>query len=248
MIFIEKFTPEIIKKIEDEQIDKIVFSYYFNDVIPEFPDSVKIIIFGGHDMAIGSRPKINCDADLFKYNKPFDNLPKNLTHLIFATKGKFNHPLDNLPVNLEYLAIALENYYYDFNNLPPTLKYLDIMLRYDNTTLEPGVQFKSCNKKMFNCLPKNLKNFKLSIEYYYFNSDDSDEEFEYERDLIDNLPTTIEELTIDADVMLEYLPNSIKKLIIHYKPNQSLDLIPNLIEKLEIYEKLIINNNNLNEN
>lgn len=36
-----------------------------------------------------------------KFNKPVDNLPHNLTHLIFGYA--FNQPIDNLPPNLTLL-------------------------------------------------------------------------------------------------------------------------------------------------
>jgi hypothetical protein len=56
-----------------------------------------------------------------------DNLPKNLTHLIFGRM--FNQQINNLPKNLKHLTFGV-SFNQQINNLPETLTHLKLPDRY----------------------------------------------------------------------------------------------------------------------
>lgn len=123
---IKEFTSDIIQNITNNRIEKIIIDPNYNSTLPDLPDTIKIIIFGDRDIDFVNIYEKNCDFDSsqnIKFNQPLDNLPINLTHLIFFNNSDFSQSLDYLPKNLKYLAIG-NSYNKPLNNLPENLIYL----------------------------------------------------------------------------------------------------------------------------
>ncbi len=246
---IKEFTPEIIQNIIDNRIEKIIISSTYNSPLPILPDTIKIIIFGDRDIDFVNTPynKIKLWNDgIINFNHPINCLPKYLTHLVFldycefnhpvnnlpstlefmSLSGYFNHPLNNLPTNLKYLSLVLEKYDYDLDNLPNGIKHLKLHFNKYNgdfDSLPQELEYLYINgyyKKKLDSLPNNLKY--LDCEYFHSNV----------LNVIDNLPNSLEQLSVVDNVLLETLPNSIKILKIDKYYKGTLDLIPNSIEEL----------------
>jgi hypothetical protein len=93
-------------------ITHLTFGYFFNQRISTLPNSITHLTFGLY------------------YKQPINEslLPNSLTHLTFGMD--FNQSLDMLPVNLTHLSIKNPDYSKTLNNLPCSLKILEISKYY----------------------------------------------------------------------------------------------------------------------
>ena len=57
------------------------------------------------------------------FNKPIDNLPSGITHLIFDKYSKFNQSIDNLPDSIQELSLGVK-FKRKINKLPQSLEKL----------------------------------------------------------------------------------------------------------------------------
>ncbi len=158
-------------------------------------------------------------------------MPQTLKYLSLG--NRFNQPVNNLPESLLYLYLYLSNgFNQPVNNLPANLTYL-----YMNFGI-------NCYDWNLDNLPSNLKYLDIQdVERYNENNINLNKK--YNKNLIENLPNSIEELIVNADVSLDNLPNSIKILCLQYNSTQSFDLLPNSIELLSLNSQKNFNFNNL---
>jgi hypothetical protein len=113
----------------------------FNEDIKEYPPNLKILKLGKyHKFSINN------------YNKPLNNLPKNLREL-YIYSYTFDQYLDNLPESLEILDVRSWIFNRPLDNLPKNLKTLIVIENFN----QPTDKF-----------PSSLENFKFGI---YFNQD-----------------------------------------------------------------------------
>ena len=94
-------------------LENLRFGYHFNSPVKKFPKFLKLLEFG------------------HSFNQPIIELPDSLTHLTFGSL--YNQDLNNkLPNYLIKLTIS-NNYYCPFNNLPITLKIIEVTrIAFDN--------------------------------------------------------------------------------------------------------------------
>ena len=183
----------------------------------------------------------------FYFNSQVD-LPHNLTHLIFC--GCFNQKVD-LPPNLTYLSFAT-----GFNQkveLPPNLVYINFGHYFNQEVILPSnlihINFGDKFNQKVN-LPPNLTH--IHFGYYFNQKVDLPLGVIYlkincnNKNLIDYLPDSIEELVLDEDFDLELndLPQSIKKICFNCKfYNKELKCLPLNIEYIQLsinYNKEIV--------
>lgn len=173
-----KITSEITQSDIENMKDfkKICLDDRFNYSLDFLPDTIEELFIGVY------------------FNKPLNNLPKNLKKLEFEYSSIFDHPIDNLPIGLETLVLSGE-FNQEINFLPSGLKELIFKNGYFNQEinnlpsnlfrLELGFRF----NKPLNNLPSGLKY--LKIPYWYTQS-------------LANLPTNLSRI---------YIPMKNKKLL-----------------------------------
>jgi hypothetical protein len=76
----------------NEETKTLTIPYDFNKELKDIPEETEIIIFS-----------IDC-LNFSYFDKSVDNLPNNLTHIIFGYF--FNQKVDNLPKNLTHLTFG----------------------------------------------------------------------------------------------------------------------------------------------
>ena len=122
----------MLKKYYNIKTKTVTLPYEFNEELKDLPVDVQVIIFEENDNN-KEYSQFNKKVDATRKNFIFtgapknnvvfdgDNLPKNLTHLIFGFN--FSQSVDNLPENLIHLRFG-----YKFNqkidNLPLNIKQI----------------------------------------------------------------------------------------------------------------------------
>jgi hypothetical protein len=201
-----------------------------------------------------------------KFNQIID-LPPNLTHITFGRN--FNQLID-LPPNLVYinfgdnfnqkvvlpLNLVYINFGYGFNqkvDLPQNLTHLTFGFYFNQKVDLPQnlvhINFgKKFNQKVN--LPPNLVH--INFGYYFNQKVDLPLDIKYlkincdNRNIIDYLPDSIEELVLDLNFNLELndLPQSIKKICFNSSNyNKELNCLPSNIEYIQLpknYDKEIV--------
>ncbi len=128
------------------------------------------------------------------FRKSIDNLPKNLSQLIFGYW--FNQPVKNLPKNLTYLSFGF-CFNQSLNKLPKNLKYLKLDYNFNSLSVfskNLNILSLTCNNKLINNIPNNIE--KLYITFY------DDEYYNY---YIENLPSTVLQIIIEDIKFKKYL-------------------------------------------
>ncbi len=255
--------------------------YYDNFNLDEVTDSQLECLFGINDKF--NQPIDNLPSNLThllfsigsKFNQPINNLPSTLKYLSLC--DNFTHPLDNLPENLKYLYLYSCNhgyndiiFNYNLDSLPAGLKYFQFNTdchKCEFNNLPVGLEYLILDIpyiQKFNNLPSTLKYFDLklitdNLKYSMFHPDIHkyiDIDNNYDKNLINNLPNSLEELFITSTflIKIESLPSSIKNLKIdgnYLDKTKSLSfftsfyLLPNSIENLELLNFRAINLRNL---
>lgn len=72
-----------------------------------------------------------------RFYQPLDHLPSSLTHLFLLSISKYEHPLNHLPLSLTHLVIRTELASPSIDDLPPSLKYLEIEKYYNEVSRLP---------------------------------------------------------------------------------------------------------------
>jgi hypothetical protein len=165
---------------------------------------------------------------LSKFNQKVD-LPPNLVHINF---GYFFNQKVDLPPNLVYINFG--EYFNQKVDLPLNLVYINFGEYFNQKVdLPPNLIYLTFGHK-FNQkvdLPLNIKYLKIDCN---------------NKNLIDYLPDSIEELILDSnfDLELNDLPQSIKKIIFNsYTYIHELNCLPSNIEYIQLpqfYNKEII--------
>ena len=155
--------------------------------------------------------KIIIDND---YNKKLDFLPEGIYHLIIGCQ--FNHELNNLPSTLKILEIrkVFDVGYCNFNqsidNLPFGLEELYI-------------SYNKCFKQSLRNLPSSLKIFEL------YNYNNIDEEIKY---LSDNIEVLFIK-TITNIELITKIPNNLKKFIKPYGETGNFKILEDKFPNIE---------------
>lgn len=180
-------------------------------------------------LMLHSLPELPNNIEQLVFNKFIKevNLPKKLTRLICDYFSEFNENIDFELNNLTYLKLN-NSFNQPLNNLPDKLRYLNLASKFDN---------------YFNSVE--------NIEELYL-----DEEFNTDINyfLINCKKLKILNINEKFDQKINYLPNTLEKLILDCKYNKSIPIIPNslLLLKLQYYNLSLTNNifdinNNLTE-
>ncbi len=239
-IYIYDFTPEILKKISDEQIQILKFDEYFNSPLPILPDCVEQLMFATEGFRV---PKKHPESDIFydsnfaygksRFNQPLKNLPRNLKYLIFPEHSEFSQSLENLPPSLEYLATG-----WSYNKpIPylPNLIYLWLGRKYSL-----GLP-KLSSKLQYLILEENftqyLNNLPANLEYLHVG-------FNYNKPL-DKLPQGLKYLDLSVKKFshdINNLPNGLKvfNFSVSEKHNCTFDFLPEQLESLDVSSKTIV--------
>ena len=143
------------------------------------------------------------------FNKSLNNLPFELSHLIFSgLLSYFNQKIDNLPYGLNYLHLSNE-FNQEINNLPISLEYLLLRNKFD---------------QKINNLPNNLVYFSTGTK---FNQE------------INNLPNSLFYLEFSDishfNQTINNLPNSLKRIRFGNKFKQLVNMLPFSIKYISIY-------------
>ena len=181
--FMDGYTCQISDKykklMKKHKIEKIIFSYDYNEV-PEIPNFIKKIKFvNNFNSCVDNLPK-NIEEIKFgdEFNQPVDKLPKSLLVLEFG--NNFNQSVDSLPGNLRELYFNRKmNCKFDksLDKLPNNLKILGISSSFNNTLdnlpdsleellLEPKY-CRSIFSQEIKRLPRNLKKIIYPRNYPY---------------------------------------------------------------------------------
>ncbi len=249
-MLITEFTPEILKEIEDNNIEEIKIDSNYNLEFPKLPPCIQIINFSRvYELKNKDLDVISYENDTSKFNKKLSNLPENLITLFFPLKSDFSQPVDNLPSSLLYLRLG-KNFSQPVDNLPPNLLSLELNCKnfshpIDNLPKNLNLLyliFDNDFSHTLNNLPTNITKLKIytpnALDYNYLPSNvkkldiSIQTDKNYDKNLIDNLPNSIEELSIDGNFSLDNLPNSIKSLSLSSKYKQHFNFLPNSIEVL----------------
>jgi hypothetical protein len=218
--------------------DQFIFKPHFNlsiDVYKNIISQYNKLVFSDYDDVYAC----------IKTNNEYDNKYSNN-----FIGSKFNQEVD-LPLNLVHI-----NFGYRFDqkvDLPPNLVHINFGCRFDQKVDLPSnlthLTFGDYFNQKVN-LPYNLKHLTfgydfnqkvdlpLDIKYLKINSNN--------KNLIDYLPDSIEELVLDCDFNLELndLPQSIKKITFYSNYyNKELNCLPLNIEYIQLpqtYDKEII--------
>ena len=199
--------------------------YRFNHQILELPNNLTCLIMSNdytQDLPIfpDTLTKLVIGNDFSDFNKSILSLPSSLLEFkIGDTYGCYPLP-EPLPPNLQKLTLGKEYNHPLSNNLPDTLQELYLPIHY--------------NQRLPDSMPINLKHLSIGCLYSYE---------------LDNLPQGLDILSIigiarggnyNYDGVYHYhgilsnLPNTLKNLQIYNDVNNSLDMLPESIEKLSI--------------
>lgn len=213
-----------------ENLIRIYFGNNFNNFVDKLPNKLKELHFGYHfNKLINNLPKSLVKIYFEGYfNQSIDNLPDNI--IVISMLSGFNQPINKLPENLECIQFPyLSNFNYEIP-LCNKLKHLEIGQHSNiklkikiNNKLECLICYFKFEDEIF--LPTTIK----SLTLYYNN--------QY---IIDNLPNSIEELTLGwwwNNLKLDNLPNLVKKIDLErISKNVMLNLnnLPNSVEILKL--------------
>ena len=136
----------------------------------------------------------NTEPNYSKFNQNVNNLPLNLTHLIFGFN--FNQNVNKLPPNLTHLTFG-DNFNQNVDKLPINLTHLTFGNNFnqnvDNLTF---IKCWSFTSKSF--IKNNIPVFITKINIIFYKNDIR---IEY----ITNLPPTIQEIKINMKDKIHYL-------------------------------------------
>jgi hypothetical protein len=218
--------------------DQFIFKPHFDSSIDVYKNIIQQynkLIFSDYDdvyICIKTNNKFDSKySDKYlesKFNQIID-LPPNLTYLSFG--NYFNQKVD-LPQNLVHI-----NFGWSFNQvveLPPNLVYINFGDKFNQeVNLPPNLTHLTIGY----CFNQKV-DLPLDIKYLKINCNN--------KNIIDYLPDSIEELVLglDFDLELNNLPQSIKKIIFNsYTYNKELNCLPSNIEYIELpknYDKEIV--------
>jgi hypothetical protein len=218
----------MLKDYYNEETKTLNIPYDFKEELQNIPEETEKIFF------LEDR-----DNDKSSYfNKPVDNLPKNLTHLTFGYS--FNQPVNYLPKTLTHLIFGCR-FNQSVNNLPLSLTHLTFGNMFnrpvDNLPKNLTHLFfvDNYHKPIVN-LPKKLTH--LCLPYFDYAT-------------IDNLPVNLTHLIVghntkqitlpenliylrlDCDFDKNKIPKSVKEIML-YCDNNLLNNLPEHIEKVFI--------------
>jgi len=253
-IYVQEFTPEILKRISKEKIQFINLDDYFNSVLPILPDSVEGLIFATEGYRIPTKePDSNIDYNYnfaygkSRFNQPLYNLPRNLKYLIFPEDSEFNQSLHNLPPSLEYLATG-----WSFNKQIPYLPNLIYLWAGRGYNLPlPKLSSKLQYLILESIFNQYLNNLPLNLEYlclgYNFNKpidklpqglkylDLSVKNFSYN---INNLPNGLKVFRFSAyenhKCTFNFLPEQLESLYVSSNVIVKLDCLPHGLKYLDV--------------
>ncbi len=239
-IYIYDFTPDILKKISDEQIQILIFDEYFNYPLPILPDCVEQLIFDTEGFRVPTkysdsniRYNYNFAYGKSRFNQPLNNLPRNLKYIIFPEDSEFSQSLENLPSSLEYLATG-----WTYNKpIPylPNLIYLWLGRKYSLAL--PKLSSKLQYLILEESFTQYLNNLPQNLEYL-------DIGFNYNKPL-DKLPQELKYLHLSVKKFSHHinnLPNGLKVLdfSVCEKHNCTFNFLPEQLESLHISSKTIV--------
>jgi len=171
------------------------------------------------------------------FNNSIDDLPDDIEYIYFDDATSFNQKINKFPKNLKKLTICGFNPI--INQLPYTLKYLelyDVNHYYDEIINFPPnlislTTFIKENYENYNYLPITLKS--LHIDSFYFdNTNDYDSYIS-----LMNLPPNLKYLYIAGSkkisINCNYLPDSIKELIL-YQVYTNIYKLPSNLKNFEL--------------
>ncbi len=167
------------------------------------------------------------------FNNSIDNLPHNITSIVFSINSEFNQPINNLPSCLQHLELY-DAFNQPLDNLPNGLRKLIINADFNHSldnlpaSLE-HLQIRGEFNHPLNNLPQALKILEI-LDIYEYDGPKScypiqrnyGKKTMFNHPLV-NLPHTLEYLIINSTEYtqpLQNLPDSIKELKLHKKhPN-----------------------------
>lgn len=201
--------------LSDVKYEKYGLRYVYNDtpIDPVFIDILKslnhIEFCPSFNHSIDNLPS-NITSIVFsinsEFNQPLNNLPSCLQHL--ELYDAFNHPLDNLPYGLRTLLINAD-FNHPLDNLPASLEHLQIRGEFNHP---------------LDNLPQGLKKLEI-LEIYDFDGPTTCNPIQrnYGKKTMFNqplvkLPPTLEYITITSTEYNQLLPNlpaTVKQVKLH---------------------------------
>lgn len=249
-------------------LERIVFGCNFNQSIDMLPDSIthlSLFFDCTINYRFGIKEVLRPSAGKSHYSKfaqKIKKLPLNLINLFVQTIN-----IDKLFSLTKLTHLQIYNYSSSLLNLPKTLKQLIIENNNNNDNIIydelPNdikilvVNFNKCFSKVIKNLPNNLKTIILKDNYFLNKNNIIDlsnlpTTIEYLSIItnskiigIDHLPDSITHLTIDNNIPLLNLPNSITHLFVGAKHKNQIILPANIevyYNSKEYYFKLISEN------
>ena len=213
----------------------------FDVKINDLPDSIEEIYCDiGIKEFIKFPNKLKKLILLTNYRFKLNNLPEGLKTLSLVD---YHYDLENLPPLLEELSISNDNYKCLIDNLPLSLKILNINVHktpnfLPNSLEKLYISFSKDsqgNDQDLSNLPQGLKF--LSLTHYKLTFDNLPDELEelelhHYKKRIYNLPKNLKSLIIsNYDFELDNLPNNLKSLKLHYY-HMELNNLPDNLEEL----------------
>ena len=172
------------------------------------------------------------------FNRPVNNLPKNITHLTFGYA--FNRSINNLPKNLTHLIFEYSSFNKSVNNLPNNLTHLFFAYDFNKPVnklpnnlicLVLGRSF----VKNINKIPKSVKelgfdvssniknNIPAFVETVIINSSEDVEKYNA-RYVVDNLPSTIKKIKVQCVEDLDFLEKIPFDCIVTFMDGEIIDI------------------------